>query len=284
MENNDISVETQLKRAFGRAQLLYEIPPILSVEVWTKVFGMNHIWLLFEQDVVGGTPNVRSIVAYLAYFRDLKTQEEEEANSDRCFEFQDTFHPFVLHLSYFQFNDSHFFLLIHTIIFCSLFCSFFLINKEMPPCTVLSCCWFWVRNGFSSRNQQRGIWTIFLLKFFESSNFLLRFSSTSFKKLKLKERRKKLLKESTHLRRRRRKTIWRINLFDSVGFFIWLFYWFLFFQVDLDDAFAVLFRNVKVEQPGETFLPFECTDAGIVDNKRFLRSLFLIKNLSWLFF
>jgi hypothetical protein len=33
MENNDISVETQLKRAFGRAQLLFEIPPILSVEV-----------------------------------------------------------------------------------------------------------------------------------------------------------------------------------------------------------------------------------------------------------
>ena len=38
--------------------------------------------------------------------------------------------------------------------------------------------------------------------------------------------------------------------------------------MDLESAYAALFRNVKVEQPGETYLPFECIDAGIVDNKR----------------
>jgi hypothetical protein len=33
MENPDITVETKLKRGFGRAQLLFEIPAILTVDV-----------------------------------------------------------------------------------------------------------------------------------------------------------------------------------------------------------------------------------------------------------
>jgi len=35
-----------------------------------------------------------------------------------------------------------------------------------------------------------------------------------------------------------------------------------------DQAYSAVFRNVKVEQPGESFLSYECVDAGCIDSKR----------------